>query len=240
MEIVCPECHARDHYVLADGRRQCKACRRKFSPGKRKRKLPESVLCKVQEGFWETTPAETVARELQINRKTVQKLYGEFRCLLAESNRQHTCAVIGETLSADARHAAPSGWLKTGEFPMFYLVEKDERVVMVLPEEIASGMHALEDLKLPVVLVYRRTAGGVQLEQEHVFRRRLWESGMGDRCIDCLEFMLEMMKPYRGIPTEKALLYLEEMLFRYNCRDRVEAYQVLQAATSEDCATILN
>ncbi len=240
MEIACPECHAKEHYALADGRRQCKACRRKFSPGKRKRKLPASILCQVQEGFWETTPAEVLARELQINRKTVQKLYGEFRSLLAQSNRQRTCTVLGNTFEADARDAAPSGWLKTGEFPMFYLVEKDERVVMVLPEEIATGINVLEGQKLPVVLVYRRSPGGLQLEQEHVFRRRLGESGMGDRCIDCLEFMLEMMRPYRGIPTEKALLYLEEMLFRYNCRDRVDAYRVLQAATSEDCGTILN
>jgi len=240
MENLCPGCCSGDYYLLADGRRQCKVCRRKYSSGRRKRKLPAEVLCRILEGFWDTVPAETIAKELQINRKTVQKIYGEFRGVLAESNRRKKESLVVET--AEVRHgfALDAGWLRAGEVPMFYLVECSEGVVMFLPGEFDSYRDSVGDHMPPVILVYRRSPGGLQLEQEDVFRRRLGEHDSAERCIECLEFMLEMMKPYRGIPGDKTQLYIEEMLYRYNCRSREEAYRYLQTATLEDCGNIVN
>lgn len=236
MENACPECHARGSYLLADGRRQCKACRRKFTPGGRKRKLAVQMQQDVRTAFWEMQPAEEVANLYRINRKTVQKMYGEFRAMLTEFNRLQRARLLTpggpgaeNAIRRDAAH-------RVREYPMFYLVDFSEFVVMYMPEEFARHAEELKAQQHPVLMVYRKQEGGVLLDPDAVYRRMLWSAEKDHQCLACLEFMLKRMKAYRGIPSDKASLYAEEMLFRYNCRDREFALNILESVdiTSAD------
>ena len=226
MENVCPECRATESYQLADGRRQCKACRRKFSPGTRKVKLSEALIEQLKTAFWEKQPAEAVARELKINRKTVLKKYLEFREGLAAINHRQRMRLEKALLKSQPIRIL-SLLSKPKEYPMFYLADLGEFVGMYQASEFVQFAQVLRAGDVSVMMVYRRNEGGVQLEAESIFRRPLWPENGDKRCRECLEFMLETIKVYRGIPAGKVQLYVEEMLFRYNCRDRDRALECL-------------
>jgi transposase-like protein len=229
MKNVCPECRATESYQLADGRRQCKACRRKFSPGTRKMKLSDAVQEQLKIAFWEMQPAEAVARELKINRKTVLKKYLEFRQGLAASNHLQRKR-LEKDLSRNQPVRILSLYSKPGEHPMFYLADLGKVVGMYPAQEFVQFAQMLHAGEVSVMMVYRKDEGGGQLEPESIFRRQLWPENGDQRCRECLEFMLETIKVYRGIPADKVQLYVEEMLFRYNCRDRDRALKCLGSA----------
>lgn len=115
---------------------------------------------------------------------------------------------------------------------MFYLVDLDDSIGLYMADELPPQGITPNREGQAVLMVYRRDPGGVSLEPDSVFRRLLSPAPGGERCIDCLDAMLEMMKPYRGIPADKTRLYVEEMLFRYNCRDRVVAMRCLDPAAA--------
>lgn len=234
MEIVCPECGAGENYLLADGRRKCRVCRRKFTPGGRKRKLAVSAQEAIREAFWEMRTAEEVAHSLNLNRKTVQKMYGEFRQKIKDYNRQLKSTLLHEEglQSRAERHVELIG--KSGEFPMFYLVECEDTVVICQADEIDRAFSALKNQELPVLMVYRRQGESLLLDPEDIYRRMLCGQEQGDRCLACLDFMLKKMKAYRGVHEAKSSLYAEEMLFRFNCRDKTDVWRSLLPALEDE------
>lgn len=126
------------------------------------------------------------------------------------------------------------------EFPMFYLVDHVEFIGMYMADDFSRYAAQWQLLKLPVLMVYRLQEGGVLLEPDAVYRRMLWNAEKGHNCLSCLEFMLRHMKTYRGIPGDKSALYAEEMLFRYNCRDRGFALDYLDPAGTRDGEKTMN
>lgn len=183
MENACPECCARESYQLADGRRQCKVCRRKFTPGGRKRKLAVQTQNHVRNAFWEMQPAEEVANIYKINRKTVQKMYGEFRQMIAEFNRQQRTQQLAETTGGADCSQSSDVFMTSREFPMFYLVDHVEFIGMYMADDFSRYAAQWQLLKLPVLMVYRLQEGGVLLEPDAVYRRMLWNAEKGHNCL---------------------------------------------------------
>jgi len=240
MEIVCPHCGAGETYQLADGRRQCRDCRRKFTPGGRKRKLSAHLQQAMRKAFWEMQPAEEVANLLKLNRKTVQKMYGELRQVMAAYNQRQRVSKIAERNQGRASTSSVEAFAKQGEYPMFYLVDGGDFVAMYLAEEFTHYVQTVQALNLPVLMVYRRNGEGMLLDPESVYRRQLLGSDGGEKTLACLEFMLSKMKSYRGVPGDKSVLYAEEMLFRFNCRDDDCAWESIASATEKAGGKSLN
>lgn len=238
MEIACPECGARESYLLADGRRQCRECRKKFTPGGRKRKLAEEVQARVREAFWEMQPAETVASANNLNRKTVQRMYAEFRQMLAQYN---TNLRIREQPEVSTQGQARRFVVGNGKhFPIFYLADFGECIAMYRADEFAHYEKALRESNIPVLMVYRKSDKGLRLDPDELFRTMLWGEGDGSGCRECLDYMLRLMKTYRGVHGEKADLYVEEMIFRFNCRDRSVALGLLKDSAVAGCNNIMH
>lgn len=240
MEIVCPHCGAGETYQLADGRRQCRDCRRKFTPGGRKRKLSAQLQQAMRKYFWEMQPAEEVANQLKLNRKTVQKMYGEFRQMMTTFNQQQRATRIAECNQGPNVTWSVEAFVKQGEYPMFYLVDCGGFVAMYLAEEYSHYVQTVQALDLPVLMVYRRNGEGMLLDPEGVYRRQLQGSDGGEKALACLEFMLSKMKSYRGVPGDRSVLYAEEMLFRFNCRDNDCAWESIATATEQAGGKSLN
>ncbi len=77
--ICCPGCRFRGSYKLADGRRKCRRCGRKYSPKLRRSRLAPMLLKQLALFFWLTVPVATAAEKLGINVKTVRRHYGLMR-----------------------------------------------------------------------------------------------------------------------------------------------------------------
>ncbi len=74
-ESDCPCCRSRAAYRLADGRKKCRECGKKFTPRPRPCRLPERVLRQIALYFWHMVPVARVAEEVHLNRKSVQRHY---------------------------------------------------------------------------------------------------------------------------------------------------------------------
>jgi len=168
-------------------------------------------------------PAEDIARECQVNRKTVQKVYKELREHLLDFNQSQKIKGHGEAGGFGAGHII----LGKGEYPLFYLVGKDQHVSIYQPEEFEKHLSFPSTRKLSVLMVYQRNKVSGGFDPGNIYRRVLSDDAGDSSCKDCLQFMLEKMKAYRGIPADRLQLYLEEMVFRFNCRNRVDAMRHL-------------
>lgn len=67
----CPACGSRKLYVLSDERRKCTQCEKKFTPRFQKHRLPKDMIKEIFRLFCLMAPASRVAKDLEINRKTV-------------------------------------------------------------------------------------------------------------------------------------------------------------------------
>jgi hypothetical protein len=77
--VSCPACHFRGSYRLADGRRKCRRCGKKYSPRVRRSHLAPLALKQLALSFWLTVPAATAAVQLGLNVKTVRRHYALMR-----------------------------------------------------------------------------------------------------------------------------------------------------------------
>lgn len=76
--ITCPHCQYRKTYKLGDGRNKCQRCKHRFTWRKQTSKLFTGDLKGIARLFWFLVPAERAAKDLGLNRKTVQKYYQLF------------------------------------------------------------------------------------------------------------------------------------------------------------------
>jgi len=129
---------------------------------------------------------------------------------------------------------------KQSEFPMFYLVDCQDFVAMYMADEFAECTSSVRAQDLPVLMVYRQRGEGLLLDPEEVYRRKLQDAQGGENLLACLEFMLAKMKAYRGVPSDKSVLYAEEMLFRFNCRENDSAWGSIASATEQPGGETLN
>ena len=72
---------------MSDGRRQCRRCRRKYTPararGRLRTNLAAATVAEVARLFWLLVPAAAAARDLGLQRKTVTRLYDRLRRAIA-------------------------------------------------------------------------------------------------------------------------------------------------------------
>lgn len=77
--ICCPSCGYRGSYRLADGRKKCRRCGKKYSCRLLKSRLPAKILKRLALLFWLRAPVTIAARELRLDPKTVRRHYNLIR-----------------------------------------------------------------------------------------------------------------------------------------------------------------
>ena len=77
--ICCPSCGYRGNYRLADGRKKCRRCGKKYSCRLLKSRLPAKILKRLALLFWLRAPVTIAAQELRLDPKTVRRHYNLMR-----------------------------------------------------------------------------------------------------------------------------------------------------------------
>lgn len=184
----CPECGSTGVYPLGDGRRRCRRCGRKFTPHPHGNRIKQECLRRISLHFWLMVPAVRAAREIGLERKTVQKYY---RCL------RQAIAEKGGWRGGDWVPDSSGG----GPVPVFAVDTREGslRVVLPVPGTVGSGVFAEGDRAWQQLDLARWYAAGEGAERFWVFARPL-------------------LQRYRGRFRGALPLYLKEMEFRFNHR----------------------
>lgn len=239
--IECPQCGARQSYQLGDGRRRCKACRHRFTPRFRKARLQAKTVKEIVRLFWLMVPAERVARDLGLNRKTVQRYYTRLREAIAAESECSLKQLCGE-IEVDESYfggvrKGKRGRGAGGKIPVFGLLKRAGEVRVVFPERLDKStlQGAIKTHVKPQSWVYSdsfRAYDRLDVEGFHHVRIAHESTfGGGKAHINGIEnfwgFAKRRLKMYHGGFKRNFPLFMREMEFRFNHRDDPDAVRYL-------------
>ena len=229
----CLACGSRKLYVLSDGRRQCKQCGKKFTPRSQKYRLPKEMIKEIVRLFWLMVPASRVAKDLEINRKTVFMYYTKLRNLIAEESTKSSNQFSGEIEVDEAYFGGvrkgKRGRGAGGKIPVFGLLKRNGEVRVVFPKHVDKKtlQGAIKTHVKPLSWVYSdsfRAYDRLNLEGFHHIRIRHEKTlGRGKRHINGIEnfwgFAKRRLKMYHGGYKRNFILFIREMEYRFNHRN---------------------
>jgi len=231
--VCCPVCRHRKHYTLADGRKKCARCGKRYTPVRRMQKLSAPVLKEVVRLFWLMVPAERVANDLGINRKTVQRYFSRLRERIAEDSERVLGKLSGE-IEVDESYFGGArkgkrGRGAGGKIPVFGLLKRDGDVRVVFPKQVnrVTLQGAIKSHVRPQSWVYSDSFRAYNhLDLEGFKHRRISHSecfGKGQVHINGIEnfwgFAKRRLKIYHGGFKKNFPFFMREMEYRFNHRN---------------------
>ncbi len=235
--ITCPACSSRQSYHLADGRRKCKRCCKKFTPGPRKSRLPKETLKEIARLFWLMVPAARVASDIGVNEKTVLRHYKLLRERIAKESEEFVCQLDGEVEVDESYFGGvrkgKRGRGAAGKIPVFGLLKRQGEVRVVFPEKVdKKTFHgAIKEHVQPQSWVYSdsfKAYNKLDLEGFHHVRINHDKTfARGKAHINGIEnfwgFAKRRLKLYHGGFKKNFPLFMKEMEFRFNHRNDMNA-----------------
>lgn len=233
IRTACPACGYRNFYKLFDGRRQCIRCRKKFTPGSRKPRLPKETIKEIARLFWLMVPAARVAKDIRVNPKTVLKYYHLMREVIAQEREQELAQLTGE-IEVDESYfggvrKGKRGRGAAGKVPVFGLLKRngEVRVVFLKRVDKKTLQGAIKEHVKPQSWVYSdsyRAYDTLHLEGFHHVRISHSNSfANGKTHINGIEnfwgFAKRRLKMYHGGYKKNLPLFIREMEFRFNYRN---------------------
>ena len=103
---TCPECGANTFYTLADDRLMCRQCKKKFTATIKPFRIDPMTQKKILSFFMENISAESTAKELGINRKTIQKYYRYIRKAIAQDSERIENLYFGTDQETSKAHSS--------------------------------------------------------------------------------------------------------------------------------------
>lgn len=231
----CPACGSGDFYRLADGRRQCRDCRKKYSRQSPRQPLSAGFQQGAAQLFWNMVPARQAAKTLGVNRKTMQRCYGRMRAAIARAQEE----------------PKPVGTMQPGEaftekgFTVFWFILDRSGLRVHFPERGAESEPPIprpQTLAAGVVSApCRDSLCGLRLER---FRQRTWwiddtlpDTPQRRRVERFWVFARDRLRRYRGGYQGNFPLFVQEMAFRFNQNDRQSALAFLQRSLEDETGT---
>jgi transposase len=237
----CPSCGSRGGHALSDGRRQCRRCRRKYTPararGRLRTNLPAATVAEVARLFWLLVPAAAAARDLGLDRKTTTRLYDRLRrAIAARADREaargrakiHGSVEVDESYFGGHRKGK-RGRGAAGKVAVFGLLKRrGGQVRVVFPDRLdrATLQGAIVANVRPASWVY--SDGLHAYDKLHLagFRHKRVDHGAtmgsGRTHINGIEnfwgFAKRRLKMYHGGWKRNFRLFIREMEFRFNHR----------------------
>lgn len=229
----CPECGSRRLYVLSDGRRKCKQCRKKFTPRLQRHRLPRNMIKEIVRLFWLMVPASRVAKDLGMNPKTIISYYTKLRALIAQESKRSCNQFSGEIEVDEAyfggQRKGKRGRGAAGKIPVFGLLKRNGEVKVVFPSHVDRDtlQGAIKAHVKPLSWVYSdsfRAYDRLDLEGfRHVRIQHEKTLGRGKRHINGIEnfwgFAKRRLKMYHGGYKRNFVLFMREMEYRFNHRN---------------------
>lgn len=234
----CPECYHSGFNILADGRYQCKRCRKKFTPRQRKSRLPAPVIHDIANSFWLMLPAVSSAGRMGLNRKTVQHYYLILRLQIMREREQ----ALRELFEDYALDTAAFGRVVAGgpgsqgeRHPVFGVISRNGRTWVLFPGKGVDTGSMPGTGKKPVIpdcWVYARETGAYETKDIDRFSCiSATNKGLCPLHGNCRDdfwlFAKQRLKKYYGGFKRNFPLFIREMEFRYNHRDDADAVGLL-------------
>jgi len=234
----CPNCRHNGFNHLADGRYQCKRCRKKFTPRQRKSRLPAPVIHEIANSFWQMVPAVGSSSRLALNRKTIQRYYLILRLRIMREREQSLRELFGEIFldiaSFDGFLAGGPGNTGHDRSAVFGIIKRGGEAWVVLPEKTGDNGRipaAGEKRIVPDCWVYARDLGAYETKEIDRFlcvstsgRERQGACPLhGNEREDFWLFAKQRLKKYCGGFKRNFPLFIREMEFRYNHRHDADA-----------------
>jgi transposase len=233
----CPNCRHNGFNLLADGRYQCKRCRKKFTPRQRKSRLPAPVIHDIANSFWQMVPAVSSSSRLGLNRKTIQRYYLILRLRILRERERALREQFGE-ISLDSAHfdrffAGGPGNSGHDRAPVFGIVRRGGEAWVLLPGKTGDNGRIPDGEKriAPDCWVYARDLGAYEAKDIDRFlcisaidRERQGSCPFhGNNREDFWLFAKHRLKKYYGGFKRNFPLFIREMEFRFNHRDDADA-----------------
>lgn len=208
---ACPRCGFVTSYFLSDGRLQCRGCRHKYTPFPKEFRLDLRTIQELIALFWAMTPSNDAARQLDINRKTVQRFFHRVRLRIAgdaeaalpdlKGRMELQGFLVGEVSGNGDRGRT---WHR---LPLFGLFNEQGRVRLV--SQSAPDQYTISGLE---GLSYISVNSGAACD---------------GACQEFWRFARRSLKCYRGGFRANFPLFMREMEFRYNSRQRADMQKYL-------------
>ena len=224
----------------------CRACRRKFTPGRpATAKLRPAVTRELTRLFWLLVPAAAAARDLGVQRKTAQRHYDRLRRAVAAQAEHELASLPKIRGSVEVDESYFGGHRKGkrgrgagGKLPVFGLLKRGGQVRVVFPDRLdrATLTAAIRTNVRPQSWVY---SDGLNVyDRLHLagFKHRRIDHektlGRGRAHINGIEnfwgFCKRRLKMYHGGWKHNFRLFIREMEFRFNHRHAPDPVALLQ------------
>ncbi|WP_243372625.1 hypothetical protein [Geotalea sp. SG265] len=221
-KLICPEsdCRSPDFYMLADGRRACKVCHKKYTPCPKKFRISNKHLSNIVEEFYRMTSPSSAATALGLHPNTAKGYYCLFRHLIF-SRAEEQLGGLRKGVEAIEKSQQLILKDKSLKIPIFCLmiIEEQVRVVFFKQDQkpIRGNPHITNQ---PIAWVYASSSGkalNIRSYQQDMLIPLEHDSHCALNFWDCSKSWL--MK-YRGQYMRNFPLFMREMEFRFNYQEK--------------------
>lgn len=233
--LACPSCGSKHCYTLSDERKMCRDCRKKFTPHPKAFRLPISKKKQIAANFWGMIHAEEVAKNLELNRKTLQRYYRHLRHEIAHLSIDEISAATRTSMDlALAQDPADTEPTTVSTAPACYITTIDKKP-RVLSEVMLS---VLKENGFPVKpcakIIYKNGKKDGRFKLDHLYIRK-YDS---EEIIESYDaeyasirkfwlFAIPQLSHYKVINNNNLFYFLKEMEFRFNVVNEEDAISFL-------------
>jgi transposase len=238
MDLRCPICGCKSSYMMSRMRLRCRVCRSDFMPLSTtflsRIKIPCSKWLTLIKLFELSTSARKASGEARVSYKTALKAFDLMRIAIINELAKRDGALRGE-IEADetyfgGRRKGKRGRGSGNKSIVFGILEREGLVHISIVKDVSADTLINETVKKvrrgSIVYTdkwrsydalmfcgYRH----LSVDHQHKFKQ-------GKVCINGIEgfwsYAKERLIKYHGISKEKFLMYIKEMEWRYNNRNR--------------------
>ena len=235
MKNRCPHCQFGRAYHLADGRRQCRKCRYKFSIQVsvwERYRISEKAKRKLLEYFVLGVPIYRARFRLPCSPKTAERFFRDIRRVLA--HHEHFQDPLSGELEMDespfgGARKGKRGWGAAGKILVFGIMKRNGKVrLSVVPDRKYKTLREeIHDHTKTGSLYYTDDYGAyasLPLRGDHVVVKKEKGKPTGRDHINGIEgfwsYAKHWLYQYRGVHQKFFHLYLGEISYRFNHRDQ--------------------
>lgn len=228
----CPECNHGASYQLADGRRKCRGCGKRYSVRSvwEASQLPTSIKSKLVEMFALGVPVYRQRFRQDTSSAARERFYRVLRacCAYAEELREPFAGAIecDESVFGGFRKGK-RGWGAAGKVLVMGIVQRNGQVkAFPIPARNANEVISLVCAHTtPGSLYYTddwQAYASLRVQGDHIVVRKEKGRPKGRDHINGIEgfwsYAKNWLYPYRGVPRKYFHLYLGEICYRFNHR----------------------
>lgn len=220
----CPCCGKGKTYHLEDGRMKCAHCSHKFTPTTRNFHLPQETIRIIAQRFWEMTATTSVAAELHLNIKTVQRYFLRIREGMANCCEASALAHFGSHLVPSQLFESDGSRPDCGNLarPVCAVASSQDTIWLLFCDDTNSQENRLDTSDISGWL-YGRTPESIErhlLDQIYLY---LHENQPSELPHQFWHFAKKGLARYQGGFRHNFPLFLREMEFRFKVRQRADA-----------------